>query len=181
MSLKYLEIQRRQTKVERLECVDASDDSDDSDFEDDDFLEIYRTKRLEQMQRCTAWPVYGAMKKIDIDQFSSVVDDTDHRVTCIFHLYEDGITPCSLLNQHMTVLAQTMDYSRFFEMKMSEIKPNFDRIGFPCVLIYRGGKEVANLTPITEHIPSRPADFRFTIEDVKNLLESFGAVNPNSS
>jgi len=66
-------------------------------------------------------------------------------------------------------------------LKISEIKPNFDRIGFPCVLIYRGGKEVANLTPITEHIPSRRADFRFTIEDVKNLLESFGAVNPNSS
>ena len=41
MSLKYLEIQRRQTKVERLECVDASDDSDDSDFEDDDFLEVF--------------------------------------------------------------------------------------------------------------------------------------------
>jgi len=180
MSLASLENQKRQEKVKRSEFVETSD-SDISDIEDDDFLLSYRQTRIEQMQRYRAWPVCGVMKKISIEQFISVVDEIDIRVFCIFHLYENGIAPCTLLNQHISVLAKTMDYCNFFEMKISEIKPNFDPIGFPCVLIYRGGKEVANLTPITEHIPSWRSGGIFTMEDIKNVLELHGVVDPNSS
>ena len=82
--------------------------------------------------------------------------------------------PCSLLNRHLEVLAQNMNHCRFFQMKVTDVKQNFDPVGLPVVLIYRGGNEVANLTPITEHIPSWIPGGMFTMKDIEYVLRLHG-------
>jgi len=176
VSLSAIEYQKGQEKSQR--CAEDSD-SDNFDFEDEEVLKIYRKSRMQRMQECRTWPDFGTMKNICIEEFSSVIDESDPRVFCVFHLYEDGITSCDLLNEYLTVLARNMNYCRFCQMKISEAKQNFDPVGLPCVLIYRGGKEVANLTPITKHIPSWTYGSRFTMHDIEYVLRLFGVINPN--
>uniref|UniRef100_A0A7S2WLX9 Phosducin domain-containing protein n=1 Tax=Eucampia antarctica TaxID=49252 RepID=A0A7S2WLX9_9STRA len=116
-------------------------------------------------------------------QFSEIIDDTDPRVWVIIHLYESNIPSCRLMNDHLLELAQTMNYCRFLRLQASSTQL-IDPVGLPSILMYRGGKLEANLTPITEHLPEtsfRSKKDRFTVDDVRWVLESSGAIIPNSS
>ena len=72
-----------------------------------------------------------------------------------------------------------MDYARFFSMEAHLVKENFDPLGFPCVLVYCDGKEVANLTPITKQLEGGlNATSRFTMEEIEDVLASCGIRHP---
>mmetsp|Transcript_23374 Transcript_23374/g.34772 ORF Transcript_23374/g.34772 Transcript_23374/m.34772 type:complete len:307 (-) Transcript_23374:71-991(-) len=153
----------------------SSSDSDDSyndDDENDSFLDNYRRLRLTQLQN-SALPVYDRVEELgSAVEFSDVIDDTDSRIFCIFHLFENNIRSCQLLNQYLDALSQKMRQCRFFKMKASVVKHNFDPIGYPCVLIYKGGNEVANLTPITSFFTKPSRQDQFSLEDVESVLNS---------
>ncbi len=156
----------------------ASSDSNSSydDDENDAFLENYRRLRLAELQN-SALTIYSQVEVLEsADVFSSVIDETDSRIFCIFHLFDNDVHSCRLLNQYLDVLAQTqkMRSCRYFKMEASVVKCDFDPIGYPCVLIYRGGNEVANLTPITSMFTKSSTSTRhgqFSIEDVECVLK----------
>jgi hypothetical protein len=172
---------RRLLEKRRPSSPDSEDDSEsDDEFQDSEFLKSYREKRMAEMKNPVAnWPVFGELTEVDsFQQFSNIIDATDTRVSCIFHLYDEIIPPCNLMNEHFANLASRMNFARFFRMKMSLVKPNFDPIGLPCVLIYRGGLEVANLTPITKSFHHSNCN-RFTFEEVEHVLKSHGVTAPH--
>lgn len=163
---------------------ESDSESDDSDFlDDDEFLQSYRRTRLLQMEKekLNVYPVYGSVTEVDsLIKFADIIDQADSRVYCIFHLYNDSIPCCRLMNEHLQHIVKDIGTCRFFRLEACKVKENFDSVGFPCVLIYQGGKEVANLTPITEMMESSARD-RFTIEDVKAVIMSFGIRDSRSS
>jgi len=179
----------------------------DEDISDDDedqiFLESYRERRLLELQHNSSnssvnanvstkmkWPVFGEILELrNVLQFAETIDESDKRVHCIYHLYESNIASCHILNNYLEHMARKMDYCRIFRLRASLVKPNLDQIGFPSVLVYRGGDLEANLTPITEHLPKPTSTERggrrnycpFTQEDVERLMESLGVVKPDNS
>lgn len=174
-------------------CKDDKDDrargeedssSDDSDFlDDDEFLQSYRQTRLLQVkqEQMITYPTFGFITEVDsIILFSDFIEEAHSSVYCIFHLYDNSIPCCRLMNEHLERIAKEMDYCRFFRLEACKVKENFDHIGFPCILVYQGGKEVANLTPITEGMEPSLRE-RFTIEDVESVLLSCGICHPRSS
>jgi hypothetical protein len=178
VSLSLASIERNKNMGRGEDChndSNSSDDDDDDDylFENDDFLKNYQQMRLTELKN-NALPIFGHVKELtQTVEFSNVIDDTDSRVYCIFHLFNNSIHSCNVLNQHLDVLAQKMDTCQFFKMEASIVKQNFDPIGFPCVLIYRGGNEVANLTPITSMFSHSTRSVQFTIDDVESVLKSY--------
>ena len=176
------EIQKK--KEEGRPGGESDSESDDSDFlDDDEFLQSYRHTRLLQMEqeKLNAHPIYGSVTEVDsLIKFADIIDQADSRVYCIFHLYNNSIPCCRLMNEHLQHIAKDIGTCRFFRLEACKVKENFDSVGFPCVLIYQGGKEVANLTPITEMMESSGRD-RFTIEDVKAVLMSYGIRGSRSS
>lgn len=174
-------------------CKDDKDDrergeedssSDDSDFlDDDEFLQSYRQTRLLQVkqEQMITYPSFGFITEVDsIILFSDFIEEADSSVYCIFHLYDNSIPCCRLMNEHLERIAKEMDYCRFFRLEACKVKENFDHIGFPCILVYQGGKEVANLTPITEGMEPSLRE-RFTIEDVESVLLFCGVCHPRYS
>lgn len=180
----------------------------DEDISDDDedqrFLEAYRKRRLLELQHNNSnsksvntnvstkmeWPVFGEILELrNALQFAETIDESDKRVHCIYHLYESNIASCNILNNYLEHMARKMDFCRIFRLRASLVKPNLDQIGFPSVLVYRGGNLEANLTPITEHLPKltstgsggRRNYCPFTQEDVERLMESLGVVKPDNS
>ncbi|GFH59985.1 hypothetical protein CTEN210_16461 [Chaetoceros tenuissimus] len=158
---------------------DSESDSDDSDFLDDDFLEAYKQQRIQQLQaQENSIPRFGTVLELNsLLDFSNEIDDTDASIFCIFHLYKDDIPCCRLMNEHLEHIARDVDYCRFFRLKASIVKEDFDHVGFPCVLVYKAGTEIANLTPITKSMEIVDRN-RFTSEDVKIVLQSIGIHHP---
>lgn len=163
-------------KEENDNISESSDDEDDFlDDENDDFLNNYRQMRLTELQG-NAVPIFTNVKELTTaNEFSNMIDETDSRIFCIIHLFDDDIKSCRLLNQYFDALARKMDRCRFLRMEASIVHQNFDPIGFPCVLIYKGGSEVANLTPITLMFkkPQSSSGSHFTIEDVESVLDTY--------
>lgn len=158
---------------------DSDSDSDDSDFLDDDFLEAYKQQRIQQLQaQENSIPRFGTVLELNsLLDFSNEIDETDPSVFCIFHLYQDDVSCCRLMNEHLEHIARDLDYCRFFRLKASIVKEDFDHVGFPCVLVYKAGTEIANLTPITKSMEIVDRN-RFTAEDVKVVLQSIGVHHP---
>lgn len=158
---------------------DSDSDSDDSDFLDDDFLEAYKQQRIQQLQaQENSIPRFGTVLELNsLLDFSNEIDDTDSSIFCIFHLYQDDVSCCRLMNEHLEHIARDLDYCRFFRLKASIVKEDFDHVGFPCVLVYKAGTEIANLTPITKSMEIVDRN-RFTAEDVKVVLQSIGVHHP---
>jgi hypothetical protein len=178
-------IRRRQEDEQHSD--DDSGDSEDDSFldDDDDFLQSYRQTRLSQMQSMqtekASHPTYGTVTEIkSLLQFSTLIDETPPKVFCIFHLYNSSYPICRMMNEIWEKLAkERMDYARFFRMEANLVKENFDPLGFPCVLVYCDGKEVANLTPITKQLEGGlNAASRFTMEDIEGVLASCGIRHP---
>ena len=169
--------QRRRTK-EAQTNDDESSNEDSYEDSDDDFLSSYRQKRLLQLQSCADWPSFGELMDVTPVQFSEIVDKTDPRVHVVIHLYESFIPSCKLLDSHLRQLAPVMDYCRFLRLEASSFK-SMDPIGLPSILLYKGGKIEANLTPVMDYFSCYPRD-RFTVEDVRHVLESSGVQDPHS-
>ena len=158
---------------------DSDSDSYDSDFLDDDFLEAYKQQRIQQLQaQENSIPRFGTVLELNsLLDFSNEIDDTDPGIFCIFHLYQDNVSCCRLMNEHLEHIARDLDYCRFFRLKATIVKEDFDHVGFPCVLVYKAGKEVANLTNITSSMEIVDKN-RFTAEDVKVVFQSIGVHHP---
>ena len=96
------------------------DDSDSDSFDDDEFLDSYRQKRLSQMQQLTSFPTFGSVTQVESAiHFTDLIDETDQRVYCVFHLYNVSIPCCRMMNEHFEHLARDMSYCRFFRLEAS--------------------------------------------------------------
>ena len=67
-------------------------------------------------------------------------------------------------------------FARFLRLKAFSVNPDFDVIALPTVMIHKGGQLVHNLTKNLDHLPKR-----FGVNDVTELLESCGVVDPVSA
>jgi len=200
-----------QMKHMNLENSSEEDDDDSFDDDDDDFMKVYYQQRMTQMSASASVPpraTYGSVTELnDLIHFSNVIDETNPDTHCVFHIYEydnynehgctdsdrDGVPVripcCQLMNEHLDQLSHELQHTRFFRLRAHKVKENFDPVGFPCVLIYKNGKEVANLTPLTNHSHfdscdtttiqvsgdlTRGTNCRFTMEDVQHVLSLHG-------
>jgi hypothetical protein len=156
-----------------------SDCFDQDDGEKDDFFNVYRQKRLSDLLEESSLPRFGCITEVySAIKYAEFIDEADLRTFLIFHLYDSKVPCCRLMNEHLDQIARDMEYCRFFRIKVSKVKKMFDPIGFPCILLYRAGKEVANLTPIVEF---EDRD-RFTVQDVEEILmQSCGIRNSLAS
>eukprot|EP01083_Nonionella_stella_P069946 186821_1 len=200
----------------------SSEEEDDDSFDDDDddFMKAYYQQRMTQMSASASASeppraTYGSVTELnDLIHFSNVIDDTNPETYCVFHIYECAngndndnscsdrvsisIPCCQLMNEHLDQLSHgVLQHTRFFRLRAHKVKENFDPVGFPCVLIYKNGKEVANLTPLTDHshfhhhhhrdsdrdtsstiggdlTRGRGTNCRFTMEDVQHVLSLHG-------
>jgi hypothetical protein len=156
--------------------TDISDS--DSDIElDEGVLSSYRSKRFQHLHQVQSFPSFGHITELqDANEFSEVIDDTDSRVCCIFHLYDNSIARSKLMNEHIIQLARNLNHCRFFRIEVSALFDfPFDPCGLPSLLVYKNGVEVANLTPVTERIENAVEyGYRFTVEDVEKVLRDVG-------
>lgn len=166
---------------------DVNTSNSDSEFSsdlDEEFFSSYRSQRLMELQNTHSMPTFGCISELkDTVEFSQAIDDVDSRIFCIIHLYDDAFPQCALMNEHLVKLARKMKYCHFFILKTEDLfEDSFDPIGYPCLLVYKNKREVANLTPITGRFRNRNAKVihSFTAEEVESVLRDVGVIYPCS-
>ena len=130
-------------RVQRLleKCRSHPDIDDDDSESDSEFFNNYFSNRMDKSE----WSKLRKSSKLA--NFWITERSECHKIfrgpilhwsksIFYFHLYNDNITSCVLLNGHLINLARKMSFSIFFRMKASLVQVKSDPILFPSVLIY---------------------------------------------
>ena len=103
------------------------------------------------------------------------MDSTDERVHVIVHMYEPYVPACKQLNKILEELARRMPYAKFLRLHAFKANSNLDPVALPILMIHKGGELLHNLVRCSDDLPKD-----FTLEDVKDLLEYCGVLDPSS-
>jgi len=120
-------------------------------FEDDDFLEEYRRKRLEEMKRIKH-STFGFVQNLTRNDFVDCIDKENPNVTVVIHLYQEYIPVCIKVNKYLQTLAISLPHIKFAKILSIEADPNFDDIALPAFLVYKAGNFVGSLLRITDDL-----------------------------
>ncbi|XP_064632942.1 phosducin-like protein [Lineus longissimus] len=122
---------------------------------EDEFLEQYRAKRMEEMRRAYEnQPMFGKVLQLRKEQFLDAIDKEKPQVTVIIYLYEDGIPACKAMSGCLACLAMEYPRVKFCRIKASEAKLSykFSAMGVPALLVYKSGELIGNFVRISNEL-----------------------------
>ena len=159
------------------EAARGDGSGDGSDDGSDEFLRSFRRRRLEELRSGAGRrptppsPLHGRLEDATPAQYSEAADATSASPasSLVVHLHEPHLPACAEMDSHLRLAAKAVPGARFLRLRAGDARPGgFDPVGLPSVLVHRGGRLVANLTPVTEHLPGR-----YGAGDVLELLRPF--------
>ena len=122
----------------------------DDDFADDRFLEDYRRRRIEELQRGSALPRFGSLESIRGDEFVAQVTNAGDGIWVVCHLCKDSVGDCGILNTCLGDLAQRFPATKFLKIVSTDCIPGYPDENLPTMLLYRDTKCVATLVGLGE-------------------------------
>lgn len=137
----------------------------EDDF-DDDFLEEYKKKRMQEFEVLASKPHYGKMYEINKQQYVNEVTNAPKEVFVVLSLYQDYNEKSVKINQCLDELAQKHVFVKFLKIKADKCIENFPDTKVPCFIIYRSGQMAHNIFNVDERIP------KLSTEGVEYFLKS---------
>lgn len=127
---------------------------DELQEEDDDFLQEYMLKRMEEMMsQINARPKFGHLICLEDGQaFLDAVDKEKTGVTVVVHIYSEGIQGCQTMNGCLRCLAEECPQVKFciVEASAAGMSRHFERKGVPALLVYKNGNLIGNFVRLTD-------------------------------
>jgi len=170
-------------KMFESQCITVNNqpekNEEDELDEDDLFLKEYHERRLAELknqnvsttEHHSLTPTFGFLRQISRDEYLDVIDNERNDIFVVIHLYQTYIQSCNKINKHLSELAPKYNTVKFLKIIASEAQPDFDEIGLPAVLVYRGGQLFKMFVPITLELPSL-----FTCKDLEVLFAKNGII-----
>jgi len=144
--------------------IDPEEEDDEKFLEDDEFLEEYRRKRLEELKNAQN-STFGFLHSIKQEEFVDCIDKEKANTVIIIHLYQDYIPSCVKLNKCLQQLAQQYIHSKFVKIISTEADGNYDDIALPTLLIYKAGQLHTTFIRIIDQLGGT-----FDVDHVESLL-----------
>ena len=117
----------------------------EDDFADDRFMEEYRRRRIEELQKGVARPRFGTVETIRGSEFVSQVTNAGDGVWVVCHLYKDAVADCGILNACLGQLAERYPNTKFVKIMSTDCIPGYPDENLPTLLLYSNGKCVKTL------------------------------------
>lgn len=112
---------------------------DDIDEDDERMFEEYRRQRMAEMQTAQRLARYGTVTDITKEDWVREVNKAGDGVWVVLHVYKQGIPLCTLLNNHLNILAQKCPQTKFLRSISSVCIPNYPDKNLPTIFIYYEG------------------------------------------
>jgi len=123
----------------------------EDDFEDD-FLEQYKKKRLEEIKNLSMRPQYGDVREISKQDYINEVNNAPKDVYVILHLHQDYVDVSGRLNMIFEELAKAYKTYKFLRIRADRCIENFPDTKVPTVIIYYNGELKHNIVKIDKEI-----------------------------
>lgn len=139
---------------------------------DDEFLEKYRQKRIEEMRQAfEATPKFGKVIQLDRRNFVDHIDREKTGVKIIVHIFEENVEACESMNGCLSCLAKEYLNIKFCKIKATEasLSKKFSITGVPALLIYKNGELIGNFIRLSDEFGD---DFYAT--EVESFLQEHG-------
>lgn len=164
--------QKQASREKQLSELDLDGLDELEDSEDEAVLLNYRNKRIAEMKALADRSKFGTVREISGVDYVSEVNKAGEGIWVVLHLYKQGIPLCSLINQHMQVLAAKYPTVKFLKSIATTCIPNFPEKNLPSIFIYFEGDMKRQL--VGPHEVRGP---NLTQDEFEYLLGKIGAVN----
>lgn len=122
-----------------MDLKELDDMEDDVDDEEERIFEAYRRQRLLEMKDAQAKSVFGEVTEISKADWVQQVNKAGEGIWVVIHVYKQGIPLCSLMNNHLSQLAQKYPQTKFLKGVASQCIPNYPDKNLPTVFVYCEG------------------------------------------
>lgn len=163
---------------EKAAKKEADIDKELEELLDDDFLETYMQKRMQEMMSERSQHVKKFGQVINLytgDSFLDNVDQEDKRVTVIVMIYEPNVDGCAAMNGSIECLASEYTNVKFCKILSTAagLSKHFKASGVPALLIYKAGQLMGSFVRMTDEFGED-----FFANDVESFLIQHGML-PN--
>jgi hypothetical protein len=135
-------------------------------YDDDGELERLRQKRIAELKHSAAVPTYGRLRRIERADYVADVTNAGPGVPVVLLLLNSGHAGCQRLRAALEACAARFPRTKFLEITSTECIPDFPDKQLPCVILYRDGSLLKQLTGLNPW-----GGERFTEEDVAYELQ----------
>ncbi|KNE61877.1 hypothetical protein AMAG_07149 [Allomyces macrogynus ATCC 38327] len=142
------------------------------DDEDDRVLEMYRRKRVLEMQEAASRRRFGEVIQISKPDFVREVTEASKDVWVVVHLFKDGIPACRLINAILATLAPKHAETKFLKIVGDQCIPGYPDRNMPTLVVYGHGEMKFQLVGIQ----SFPGGQGCRVQDLEQLLKLRGVI-----
>ncbi|XP_018423698.1 PREDICTED: phosducin-like protein 3 [Nanorana parkeri] len=125
---------------EDMTLEELEENEDEFNEEDERAIEMYRRQRLAQWQASQIKNTFGEVLEISGQDYVQEVTKAGKDLWVILHLYKQGIPLCSLINQHLAILARKFKDVKFIKAISTTCIPNYPDKNLPTIFVYQGGE-----------------------------------------
>ncbi|XP_067265808.1 phosducin-like protein 3 isoform X2 [Chanodichthys erythropterus] len=122
-----------------LEELEENED-EFNDEEDELAIEMYRQKRLAEWKANQIKNAFGELNEISGQDYVQEVNKAGAGIWVVLHLYKPGIPLCTLINQHLSHLANKFPQTKFLKSISNTCIPNYPDRNLPTVFVYHEGE-----------------------------------------
>nr|XP_055071911.1 phosducin-like protein 3 [Misgurnus anguillicaudatus] len=137
------QLRQQQSVVKTYEqmTLDELDENEDEFNEEDEMaIEMYRQKRLAEWKANQIKNVFGEVNEISGLDYVQEVNKAGDGIWVILHLYKQGIPLCTLINQHLSLLARKFPQTKFLKSISTTCIPNYPDRNLPTLFVYYEGE-----------------------------------------
>ncbi|XP_038625234.1 phosducin-like protein 2 isoform X1 [Tachyglossus aculeatus] len=135
---------------ERMSLTQLEEAEDEFDEEDMKALEVYRQRRMQEWKALQKRQKFGELREISGNQYVREVTNAESDLWVVIHLYRTSIPMCSLLNQHLSLLARKFPETKFLKAIVDSCIEHYHDTCLPTIFIYKNGQIKGKFIGINE-------------------------------
>ncbi|XP_072301347.1 phosducin-like protein 3 [Eucyclogobius newberryi] len=124
---------------ESMTLEELEENEDEFGEDDEAAMEMYRQKRLAEWKASQLKTKFVEVGEISAQDYVKEVNEAGEGIWVILHLYKPGIPLCTLINQHLSVLARKFPETKFLKSISSTCIPNYPDHNLPTIFVYHEG------------------------------------------
>lgn len=159
----------------RLEgkTLDELDELDEEGLEDEEFIQMYRNKRMAEIKQMASTLKFGQVYHISKPEYQQeVTQASDNDTYVVLHIMYPGVEQSRLLSALFLRIAPRFKDIKFVEIDARQINDKYRPESCPTILVYKNGQPVKQIVTL-DTIGGNSTN----IKDLQQLLVLVGAVD----
>jgi hypothetical protein len=168
---------KREAMLNRLAVGDpvaeakvAFDETDPVDSDEEEILNMYRNKLIQQ-----SMPVWGSLERLAAGMVGVALEEQPKDSWMVVHLRRIGYEVSVRMDFILEEVAVRRPWIRFVSTDVDQLLPGFAAEGLPALACFKNGEQLVNGVRVTDEMTVHSS--RFEVEHVENWLVSKGLLH----